>query len=473
MKLLNGTTVYGSATINSNLTVGGSASSFGITASGTQTGSTNNLVGTGQNLLLYSEQFQQTGSWAVTNITVTADTVVGPTGVTSGDTITIGTSGTNVIRQTITLKGNTKYVFSFYALKGTATVLTATVYDTTAGLTLSTLDYSSIVSATAWTRISIPFTTSSNTSPSVQLNLLANTASTGTVYFWGAQLEISTASTAGTYIITTTAGVFNSPAVTFSGSTNTIGTDQYGNLFLTPGPTSALTAQKPDNTTTGGNNRGQYAVDWQLSRGTATQVASGNYAVIAGGYNNTNSGAYCVIGGGASNSLSGTYTCIGGGSYGTDRGLNGVYVFPSSVSPIANSLGVSQASLVIIARQTTDATATVLASNSSAPGLTNQVILPNNSAYYFFGTVVAGVTGAGDSKGWRIEGVIKRGVGVGTTALVGTPTITSSYADTGASTWTIAVTADTTNGGLAITFTGQAGTTIRCVAKIETTEMTF
>jgi hypothetical protein len=57
--------------------------------------------------------------------------------------------------------------------------------------------------------------------------------------------------------------------------------------------------------------------------------------------------------------------------------------------------------------------------------------------------------------------------------LVGTPTVTSSYADAGASTWTIAITADTTNGGLAITFTGQAGTTIRCVARLETTEMTF
>ena len=86
---------------------------------------------------------------------------------------------------------------------------------------------------------------------------------------------------------------------------------------------------------------------------------------------------------------------------------------------------------------------------------------------------VAGVTGGGNTKGWTIEGVIKRGAGVGTTALVGTPTVTSLYADAGASTWTIAVTADTTNGGLAVTFTGQAATTIRTVAQIRTTEMTY
>jgi len=46
-------------------------------------------------------------------------------------------------------------------------------------------------------------------------------------------------------------------------------------------------------------------------------------------------------------------------------------------------------------------------------------------------------------------------------------------ADVGAATWAITATADTTNGGLAITFTGQAATTIRVVCKLETTEMTF
>jgi hypothetical protein len=98
--------------------------------------------------------------------------------------------------------------------------------------------------------------------------------------------------------------------------------------------------------------------------------------------------------------------------------------------------------------------------------------LPNNSAYFFTGEVVAGVTGGGNTKGWTIEGVIKRGANAAATTLVGT-TVTSMYADVGAATWTIAVTADTTNGGLAVTFTGQLATTIRCVAQIRTTEMTF
>jgi hypothetical protein len=87
--------------------------------------------------------------------------------------------------------------------------------------------------------------------------------------------------------------------------------------------------------------------------------------------------------------------------------------------------------------------------------------------------VVAGVTGGGNTKGWTVEGVIKRGANAASTAIVGTATVMSSYADAGAVTWALTATADTTNGGLAITFTGQAATTIRCVAKIETTEMTY
>jgi len=135
--------------------------------------------------------------------------------------------------------------------------------------------------------------------------------------------------------------------------------------------------------------------------------------------------------------------------------------------------GVSQSALLILGAQTTDATATVLRSTTSAASTTNQVILPNNSAYYFKGSVIANVTGGGNTKAWAIEGAIKRGANAASTALVGTPTVVSGFADVGAATWAIAVTADTTNGGLAVTFTGQAATTIRCVAKLETTEVTF
>jgi hypothetical protein len=241
-------------------------------------------------------------------------------------------------------------------------------------------------------------------------------------------------------------------------------------------------------------NRNVASGDWSVVGGGAKNVASGPASVIAGGgflgtsiFGNTasadttfvgggilnvasNSGA--VIAGGWQNISNGILSTVGGGRYATARGISGVNVF-STTAPIADNWGVSQSSLLIIGRQTTDATATRLTSDTAAASTTNQVILPNNSAYFFKGEVVAGVTGGGNTKGWTIEGVIKRGANAASTAIVGTATVTSSYADAGASTWAIAITADTTNGGLAVTFTGQAGTTIRTVAQISTTEMTF
>jgi hypothetical protein len=63
-----------------------------------------------------------------------------------------------------------------------------------------------------------------------------------------------------------------------------------------------------------GNARGQYAVDLQLSRINAISVASGNYAVVAGGFGNRADGNYAVSIGGNSNLASGAYASAGGGS---------------------------------------------------------------------------------------------------------------------------------------------------------------
>ena len=86
--------------------------------------------------------------------------------------------------------------------------------------------------------------------------------------------------------------------------------------------------------------------------------------------------------------------------------------------------------------------------------------------------MIAGVTGGGASKAWAFEGAIKKGA-ANSVAFIGSPTVTSGYADSGASSWSIALSANTTNDTLTVTVTGQAATTIRWVCKIETTEMTF
>jgi hypothetical protein len=208
--------------------------------------------------------------------------------------------------------------------------------------------------------------------------------------------------------------------------------------------------------------------------GVAGNTASGTSSSVLSGFSNTASNLSSSTVAGGFNSANGAYSFIAAGVLGTTRSITCNHVFPAANNPFGSgTLGGIQASLLCLGKQTTDATASALTVDGSAGSTVNQVILPNNSAYFFTGEVVSGVTGGGNTKGWTIEGVIKRGANAASTALVGTPTVTSTYADAGASTWVIAVTADTTNGGIRVTFTGQAATTIRTVCQIRTTEMTY
>lgn len=212
---------------------------------------------------------------------------------------------------------------------------------------------------------------------------------------------------------------------------------------------------------------------WSACVSGSSNTASATRSAVIGGSNNTASGSESGVFGGSNNTANGNSSFVVSGSFGTARSITGSVTFAASLNPITSALGVSQTETLILARQTTDATVTTLCSNNSAAGTTNQVILPNNSAYYFRGTVIANVTGGGDTKAWTFDGAIKRGANAASTALVGTPTVTSNYANAGAAAWTIALAADTTNGGLQVTVTGAAATTIRWVCRIETTEVTF
>jgi hypothetical protein len=343
--------------------------------------------------------------------------------------------------------------------------------------------------------------------------------------------------TANGTVTTQSATMNGTTAVTLSGSNANIKVGQYVNGTYLSGDTyvaaisgTSLTLSKnasgsgtstlnfytPHGVVVGGGNNqatGSYSfIGGGGDAGTAAQrnAATGDWSTVVGGRNNLASGLASFVGGGGTsgdnntngnqataqgsmilgglgnratgqgssvsagwaNQANADFSSVVNGQYGTARSIQGVTVFGSNL-PLGYGTGFSQAALFILGRITTDATATVITTNQGGASNNNQVILPNNSAYYFRGEVISGVTGGGDTKGWTIEGVIKRGAGVGTTTLVGTPTVTSSYADAGASTWTIAVTADTTNGGLRVTFTGQAGTTIRTVCSIRSTEMTF
>lgn len=106
-----------------------------------------------------------------------------------------------------------------------------------------------------------------------------------------------------------------------------------GDAVLQPKGFGAVMAQLPDSTSTGGNKRGSYAVDWQMHRATADQVASGNYSVVLGGSSNKATQDYSVVGGrqntvtaysaiaaGYLNQTQNTYCFIGAGQSNTASG---------------------------------------------------------------------------------------------------------------------------------------------------------
>ena len=133
--------------------------------------------------------------------------------------------------------------------------------------------------------------------------------------------------------------------------------------------------------------------------------------------------------------------------------------------------GDAQTGTFVLRSDTTDATAEALTTNNSTAGTTNQIILPNNSAFAFHGTIVARQQASAGTAcaAWKIEGLIRREGSAGTTVLVNSATTVLDNTPS----WGMALSADTTNGGLKIEVTGAASTNIRWVATIHTSEVTY
>jgi len=276
-------------------------------------------------------------------------------------------------------------------------------------------------------------------------------------------------------------------------------TEANGDVVLEAKGTGATLAQVPDSAIAGGNKRGEYATDWQKKRTAASQVASGQYACILGGQANTALGQYSIAFGngstangkhalafGENSSAAGQdayaigYACSASGDHGwatgyrsSDRGVTGMQARACG-GFYASGAGAAQSGWYPLTYQTTDATASIATTNQyvgGAAAATNQVTLPDNSAYRFDGKIVAR-SSSGNVATWDVKGLVKRGSGAGSTALVGTPTVTQVFADAGASAWTVSIGVNTTIGCLTVTVTGAAGTTIRWNAAFDTVEVT-
>lgn len=280
------------------------------------------------------------------------------------------------------------------------------------------------------------------------------------------------------------------------------------NVFaaIIPKGTGGVIAAIPDSLSTGGNVRGAYAVDLQTIRSSAANVASGDSSFLVGQNNRASGTGSAAMGvsnissgnssfaGGSSNTASGTYSFAYGesstatgsrslamgyfananaadsrafGVFSLTRAIIGSEAIASGNFSVA---GDAQACRFVLRRTSSSATPVVLTTDLGTAAATNTITMPNNSAYGFDGNVIA--RSSTDWKMWRIQGGIGRGANAAATA-VGTSgaTVTAVDGTAGASTWALSATANTTLGGLEITGTGAASTSIKWVAEVQTAEV--
>jgi Head domain of trimeric autotransporter adhesin len=259
------------------------------------------------------------------------------------------------------------------------------------------------------------------------------------------------ASAAASTAIGTTSGFAGSQAVTGAGAMALGGSYASG--------TDSFAAANADNTGTyGAQGANSVAIGYHAKATGANSVAiSSDVGAVASG-----PGSCALLGGTAT----ATYS-LAVGPYAT-TGVRSKTVFGQNAFGVA---GDTQWGAVILRASTTDATATVATSDGAAASTNNQVILTNNQAMTFNALITARENATGDTAAWNVSGCIKRGANAAATALVGTAVSLSTAADTGATTWTAVCAADTTNGGLKITVTGQAAKTIRWSATVYTNEL--
>jgi hypothetical protein len=193
-----------------------------------------------------------------------------------------------------------------------------------------------------------------------------------------------------------------------------------------------------------------------------SSLASGSESVAIGSGCAATGQTSCAIG---YSVISSQFNQVIIGTNGTTTSANGSkIIFATDV--LLSSFSAALSGKYVRGTQTTNNTPTKLRDSGGW-----DVILPNNSTYAFTGTIVAQQSKAQGSAtaAWKVEGLITRGANAASTTLVASTVTAISNAPA----WTLALSADTTNGGLAVTFTGAASTYIRTVATIETVEVTY
>ncbi len=216
----------------------------------------------------------------------------------------------------------------------------------------------------------------------------------------------------------------------------------------------------------GGDPRGQYAVDWQAVRSTGTMVAAGVCSAILGGRDNTVLGENSSVIGGSNNTILGKVCSIVGGQLNVANAHNsfipgGRGAKTTQYGEFAHAAGYfatpgdSQHSVMVLKTSTTNATAniplTMYGSSLNVPATTSWTFTIKVSAYNNTDR---------ESGWWIIRGGVKRNDSSSVT-IVGS-TIIESGVDSSLNTASANIAIDNT--ALAIVVTGVDGKNIRWVA---------
>lgn len=273
------------------------------------------------------------------------------------------------------------------------------------------------------------------------------------------------------------------------------------NSVISGGKSNATAAGATYSVVAGGNSNsifasGEYAT---IGGGTANQVHA-NRATVCGGAYNTSSGADSTTSGGG-NTASGTSAvamgsgCVASGAFAsialgqgstasaiTAVAIGGTVIadgnYSTALGQYSQTFGVSgaiahssgrvtttgdvQTRSVTLFTQTTNATPSVLRTTTSAVSSSNILNNRDYTLQVIKGRCIARTPGSTvDYAVWEFTALLNRGADAASSALLillVTPALLASGGTGG--TWGLSVTADTTNGGLLVTGTGEAGKTI-------------
>lgn len=275
--------------------------------------------------------------------------------------------------------------------------------------------------------------------------------------------------------------------------------DAGGYSVVLGGTANEITATGTGSLILGGNGNVTSGSGPSYIIGGSANALSGVQAAIVGGSNNVVSGNGALVGG-RENSVTGRDALVAG----FDNTASNVYTFAAGLFNVASgaysavfgreniasaensfargrdasatllgadtigggkflSSGDCQSSVVVIRQQTTNNIASTLLSQSSA------LTVPTNTVWAFRCLVSARRVDGGGSEAaaYSVTGAIRNDAG--TTALLGTPTITVLGEDVAA--WDVSVAANNTTDTLEIRVTGETSKTINWVGRLEISEV--